>query len=152
MEFFPCDVLFVHRDAEEEDPNNRYDEIRRALPSGMAVSKPYVCVVPVRMTEAWLLTNEAAIRRAAGNPRGRMKLSLPAVGRIERIPDPKETLFAAIRIASGLDQRRLRKVNTRTCRLRIAELTSDYSPLLRLKAFQRLEADIRGFLGKCKGG
>jgi hypothetical protein len=31
IDLFPCDLLFVHRDAEREDPEHRYKEIRSAL-------------------------------------------------------------------------------------------------------------------------
>lgn len=31
IDLFPCDVLFVHRDAEAEDPELRHKEIRDAL-------------------------------------------------------------------------------------------------------------------------
>ena len=31
VELFPCDLLFVHRDAEREYPQNRYTEIHTAL-------------------------------------------------------------------------------------------------------------------------
>jgi hypothetical protein len=31
IDLFPCDLLFVHRDAEREDPESRYREIRSAL-------------------------------------------------------------------------------------------------------------------------
>src|SRR5262245_44463229 len=58
---YPCDILFVHRDAENQDPEGRYDEIREANATGLG----HVCVVPVRMQEAWLLHNETALREAA---------------------------------------------------------------------------------------
>jgi hypothetical protein len=40
---------------------------------------PVVCVVPVRMMEAWLLIDEMAIRRVAGNPNGRIPIELPVL-------------------------------------------------------------------------
>ena len=65
VDLYPCDLLFVHRDAEGEDPAVRRDEIRRAA---SALKYSLVPVIPVRMTEAWLLFDERAIRLAAGNP------------------------------------------------------------------------------------
>src|SRR5437868_5724727 len=54
IDLFPCDLLFVHRDAETAPRENRLAEIGAAIPwmrdSG---SLPFVCVIPVRMTEAW---------------------------------------------------------------------------------------------------
>ena len=65
VQLYPCDVLFVHRDAEGQSPALRRQEVGAAL-DGLALN--YVPVVPVRMTEAWLLADERAIRSAAGNP------------------------------------------------------------------------------------
>ena len=65
VELFPCDVLFVHRDAETESPKSRRKEIEDALDAAFRDScsaLPAVCVVPVRMTEAWLLSDGSAIR------------------------------------------------------------------------------------------
>ena len=73
LELYPCDVLFVHRDAEGVLPLPRTEEIHQALATVAQQIQvpPTVCVVPVRMQEAWLLFNEGAIRSAAGNPNGR---------------------------------------------------------------------------------
>jgi hypothetical protein len=56
------------------------------------VKLPVVCVIPVKMTEAWLLIDEKAIREAAGNPKGRQPLNLPKPSKTEELSDPKETL------------------------------------------------------------
>ena len=56
IELYPCDLLFIHRDAEREDPNNRRQEIATALAESSKESEiPYICVIPIRMQEAWLL-------------------------------------------------------------------------------------------------
>src|SRR6266581_519353 len=52
LDLYPCELLFVHRDAERESPDGRRDEIRRAVDAACGVTPPAVCVVPVRMTEA----------------------------------------------------------------------------------------------------
>ena len=72
------EVAFVHRDAESMVPETRRREVRDgALAAG--VHQPVVPVVPVRMTEAWLLLDERAIRDVAGKPSGRTDLGLPKV-------------------------------------------------------------------------
>ena len=144
IDLFPCDLLFVHRDAEREDPESRYREIRNAVQEAtkLGFQAPAVCVVPVRMTEAWLLFDEPAIRFAAGNPNGKKPLGLPYLSEIEHIPDPKEILSNLLREASGLTGRRRKRFKTADCRIRITELISDFSPLRQLSAFQRLENDI----------
>jgi hypothetical protein len=140
VDLYPCDLLFVHRDAEREEPQNRRDEIcRAAAKAGLDVAK--VCVVPVRMTEAWLLFNATAVRRAAGNPNGCSELAVPAASP-ETIVDPKELLHGALRAACGLTGRRLKRFNTSQAVHRIAENIDDFSPLRKLVAFGALEAEL----------
>lgn len=140
----PCNLLLVHRDAEGQEAQLRYDEILRANRSGV----PHVCVVPVRMTEAWLLHNEAALRFAANRPSGTEKLNLPPPGDWERIPDPKGVLHDALRRAHGGKGRRARSFSPAQAAKRMAESVEDWSPLLQLKAFRRLDTDLRDALGK----
>ncbi len=88
VDLYPCDLLFVHRDAERQEPEMRYAECREAL-ADLDGPPPMICIVPVRMTEAWLLTDEAAIRRAADNPQGKVDLAVPVARQLESLPDPK---------------------------------------------------------------
>ena len=76
---YPTDLLVVHRDSERAPFEDRLREIHEAINKSAALPGASCAVVPVRMTEAWLLLDEMAIRRAAGNPNGRMKLDLPAL-------------------------------------------------------------------------
>ena len=125
---------------------HRQDEIREALDAVFSTGMeriPSVCVVPRRMTEAWLLISEDVIRIAAGNPNGRMPLAMPAVNTVEELPDPKETLFALLREASGLSGRRLRNLRVHKLVHRIVELLDDFSPLRSLPAFAAFEAQLR---------
>ena len=145
VELYPCDVLFVHRDAEGEARLTRVEEIMSAVSqAGPTLSiPPVVCVVPVRMQEAWLLFDEQALREAAGNPNGRQPLQLPRVRDLEGIRDPKQSLDELLREASGLSGRRRKKFQTAAHAHRVAELIADFSPLRGLEAFAALEADIR---------
>ena len=68
VECYPCSILFVHRDAEREPFENRMREIE--LAADEAKIRHRVPVIPVRMTEAWLLLEIGAIRTAADNPNG----------------------------------------------------------------------------------
>jgi hypothetical protein len=143
LTLYPCDLLFVHRDAESQRPQERYDEIMKAINQSGSWPPPVVCVVPVRMQEAWLLFDETAIRQAAGNPNGKVKLSLPSPVAVEAIPDPKAVLYERLRMASELTGRRLKKFSEGQAARRVAEYTSDFSPLRQLCAFRRLEDDLR---------
>ena len=143
VELYPCDLLFVHRDAENVPVEEREEEIRKALEeSSVEDSVRVVCVVPVRMQEAWLLIDEAALRRAAGNPNGTQPLSMPDVQRLEELPDPKQLIRDLLRQASELQGRRLERFNWRSSAHRVAEMIDDFSILYRLAAFQRLAAEV----------
>ncbi len=144
IDLYPCDLLFVHRDAENEPVDNRLTEIHEAVEGAMEDVEipPTVCVVPIRMMEAWLLFDINAIRRAAGNPNGRQSLNLPNLNDLERLPDPKKDLHRILRIASGLPGRRLSSFNERSAVHRVPEYIEDFSPLRTLSAFQSLEDQI----------
>lgn len=146
IDLYPCDLLFIHRDAEREPLENRREEIERALLNlNQNLEKPFfVCVIPVRMSEAWLLFDESAIRRAAGNSNGRANLNLPKLKNTENLPDPKEILFNALRIASEKSGRKLKELNKDLfhLRYRVSDLIEDFSPLRSLSAFKVLETDI----------
>lgn len=140
---YPCDVLFVHRDAEGPEPHARYKEIAGAIEqASLPESMPGIAVVPVQMTEAWLLFDERAIRCAAGNPNGREALSLSDWRRAEMLPDPKEKLFDTLRVASELPARRRRAFHVEQARTRIVDFITDFSPLRELPSFRRFEDDV----------
>jgi hypothetical protein len=140
LELYPCDVLFVHRDAESQPPNLRREEIANALSDAQIRHIP---VVPVRMTEAWLLVDELAIRSAAGNPNGTENLNLPDLRRLEDLPDPKRVLHDALTAASGLNLRRRSQLQVHQRVHLIPNYIDDYSRLNVLPAFQTLQQDIR---------
>lgn len=147
LKLFPADILFVHRDAEGEEPTFRYAEISNAL-SGEGL--PYVPIVPVRMTEAWFLFDEDAIRTAAGNPNSNIVLNLPRLDRVEALPDPKAVLNAALLTASDLNVRRRSKFRTGTAFLRVAELITSYQALRKLPTFVRLETETAQIVQKIR--
>lgn len=150
LDLFPCDLLIIHRDADRERPNTRFTEIAGAWGEAAAAQSRthYVPMVPVRMTEAWLLFDEAAIRKAAGNPSGTVHLDLPRPTDCERIADPKERLFACLRTASELSGRRQKQFNPRTARRRITDYVDDFTPLRRLRSFQQAERDLTTALNR----
>ncbi len=142
IDLFPCDCVVVHRDAEREQPASRREEIDLAL-KGLAF--PYVAVVPVRMTEAWLLHDEIALRKAAGNPSGTVDLQLPGPAS-ERLPDPKTKLEEALRLASEFHGRRRKKFVVNDAKRRVSELIVDHAPLRALPAFVAFESELKKVL------
>jgi len=135
LESYRPHLLFVHRDAERLE----WAERRREIP----VLEQLVPVIPVRMTEAWLLTDESAIRRASGNPNGKVRLDLPPVSRLEALPDPKAELHRLLRVASELTGRRLKRLNEGSAVHRVAEYTESFHQLRELSAFVALEDELR---------
>lgn len=127
-------LVFVHRDAEGIDHAVRKQEI--------PVMTGVVPVVPVRMTEAWLLTNEQAIRRASGNPNGRILLDMPSLTRLESMANPKAELQRLLRTALELRGRRCQRLNEASAVHRVAEITEDFVPLRKLSAFVDFETEL----------
>ncbi len=142
---YPCDMLFVHRDAESEESDVRHTEIMEAADG---VHTAFVPIVPVRMTEAWLLGNEDALRSAAENRQGRVPLNLPDLKRCEALVDAKSILHEALRTASELPKRRLDKKPIGRWVERVADFTDDWSHLRALKSFRdfdnAVEIALRG--------
>lgn len=154
VDLYPGDLLFIHRDAENQPPEKRRQEIRDALEQVPAArSLPWAGVVPVRMQEAWLLIDEAALRKAAGNPHGKQPVKLPAARTLERVQDPKKVLRELLCKASGRRGRKLSKFKRGLSRRsgQVAELIGDFSPLRALPAFRRLEKDLRKVLQEMDG-
>lgn len=144
LDLYPCNLLFVHRDAEKEPRQKRVLEIEEALKvvKQSTPVPPVVCVIPVRMQEAWLLFDEVALRTASGNPRGHQQLQLPDITKVEQLADPKEILHNLLREASGLTGRRLKQFSVHERVHRLAELIDDFSPLRSLPAFKTLEIEL----------
>jgi hypothetical protein len=144
MEYYPSDLILVHRDADGETVQKRVAEIASATTE--AGAPPHVPVVPVRMQEAWLLFDEGAIRRAAGNPRGTVNLPLPPLHRLDSIADPKETLRSVMVAASELRGRHLERFQVKQAVHTLARTINDFAPLRRFPAFTAFEHTLSGVL------
>jgi hypothetical protein len=141
VRLYDCDLLFIHRDADNVPIETRQQEIAGAL-ADLTVP-PCVCVIPVRMQEAWLLFDEMAIRWAAGNPNGTVPLALPPLRRLESLPDPKIILHELLKTASEYSGRRKQRFKpAEKVRLVSQYSEEDFSPLRSLTAFATLESSI----------
>ncbi len=145
LELYPAQLLLVHRDAEKQPFKTRLQEIVHAVAE---VASSYVAVVPIRMTEAWLIHDEQAIRRASGNPNGTVTLELPPASRAEHDPDPKSTLERALLDASELSGQRRKKKRAEfpQMRARTAELIEDFEPLKTVPAFKAFLSALKSAL------
>jgi hypothetical protein len=150
LEYFPCDLLFIHRDAENQAPQWRVQEIRQALNEAAEAGYtiPVVCVIPVRMQEAWLLIDEKAIRKAANNPNGRNKLDMPHIHELEGLADPKEVLYQLLRDASEYTGRRLKQFRPEVQVHRINDFIEDFSVLFQLAAFETFHLELQECLSE----
>jgi hypothetical protein len=147
---FPADVIFVHRDVDRESPSKRREEIAEALrllPNSPA--RYCVPVIPVRMTEAWLLISESALRTASGNPNGQNSLNLPPLSKLESIPDPKKLLQDLLLEASEHTGRRRKKFNFPARRARIPDFLKDLKVLLGLPSAKELFDEIAALDFSC---
>jgi len=142
IELYPCDLLFVHRDSEGDDVNNRLIEIA-ASTAALNGQPPHVCVVPVRMLESWLLLSEGAVRSAAGNPLGSVPLAMPRLRDVENVADPKAVLFSLLRMASERTGRKLRSFDVENARTLVSQYVQDFAPLRILPSFQLFESELR---------
>ena len=93
-----------------------------------------VCIIPVRMMETWLLTDQVAIKAAAGNRNYRENLNLPSINTLEQISGPKDLLHNLLVEATGNKGRRLKNFNVNK---------EDFSALRQLAAFNRFEQDLK---------
>ncbi|WP_432085260.1 hypothetical protein [Streptomyces sp. bgisy095] len=144
----PYDVLVIHRDSDREPPRHRREEIAAAV-GEISPGVPHVPVVPVRMLEAWLLLDHAAIREVAGNPNGRVTLKLPQPARVESVADPKKALKDAIAAASEERGRGLQRLQARfpANRARLLQMLDRNGPVTRLSSWQSFTNDLRAALG-----
>jgi hypothetical protein len=145
LEYYPCDLLFIHRDAETTDLDIievRKQEINTVV-QNMTSLPPIVCIIPVKMMETWLLINSEAIKKAAANRNSKAAIALPPVKDLEKHQEPKKLLHTLLGDASGLKGRNLTKFNAHQAVHLVSEYVEDYADLRKLHAFQVLEADIK---------
>jgi hypothetical protein len=141
--YYPCNLLFVHRDADADGFEVRQTEIRDALrQAGIGVSA--VPIVPVRMTESWLLCSESAIRCAAGRPNSVQPLAIPSMRNLEGLADPKARFEEVLCRASERNGRKLDQFrrDIPSLKYRVAELVDDFEPLLQISAFREFYREL----------
>lgn len=132
-------LVFVHRDSENLALEDRLREFQ-------SVTRPNVVpVVPVQMSEAWILFDGSAVAKAAGSPSS--EVQVPAVAELEGVAGPKDRLDDLLFRAAGSPTGRRGRNFKRSIanrRVSVAEYISDYSPLMRLPAFLRFQESLAG--------
>lgn len=137
------DLIVVHRDADNAGVDLRESEIIRAV-SALDTRAALVPVIPVRMTEAWLLLDEPAIRQVAGNPNGRAALTLPKADAVERVADPKTVLHDCILTAACVTGRRRDRLAKRfgQSRRQLLDRLDPDGPVSSLTSWRTLAAHV----------
>lgn len=130
-------LVFVHRDSETLTLDERLREF-----DGIARSD-VVPVVPVQMSEAWVLFDGAAIGKAASSSSA--EVSVPSVAELEGIRDPKARLDNLLFEVAGRPTGRRGKVFKRSIverRVSVAGYIADYAPLEDVPAFARFQETL----------
>jgi Domain of unknown function (DUF4276) len=134
-------ILFIHADADSDSERairERIEPARALLQAEWGAQS--VAVVPVRMTEAWMLADLQALKRAFGTTMDEHEMGL--AGAVAHGPDslsdPKATLNAAFRASCG--KRRLSPVGAY---FGLLGETASIEQLRKLAAFRRMEGELR---------
>ncbi|OAD19298.1 hypothetical protein THIOM_005076 [Candidatus Thiomargarita nelsonii] len=118
-------ILIVHSDADAETDERAFNE--RIKPCFDLVTnadeplcKDLVAIIPVQMTEAWMLADISPLKEQLGSDKTREELSVMfPLKYLEKMADPKSKIHEIIRMAFKNLPARRRKVN----------IGSLYSPL-----------------------
>lgn len=144
INYFPFDILFIHRDAESITANiikQRTEEVSKEINEDE--KNRIVCVVPIKMMEAWLLINTEAIKKAAGNRNYNKEIILPPINELEKEKQPKIKLQRILKEVSGLKGRNLQKFNVGKAIHLVAENIEDFSILRELEAYKHFERHLK---------
>lgn len=143
------DVLIVHSDADFPEPNRAINEriqpgfnrSRREFQGGGSNCQ-LVAIVPVQMTEAWMLVDPEALCEVIGTHVNYQHLGLPVRARdVESLPYPKGTLNEVVRKATeGYTRRRPVKIGS--IQEPLARLI-DLEKLCDVPSFSRFDEDLR---------
>ena len=142
------DMVFIHRDSDGPDRDGREREIRRGVEES-GFPHPFIPVIPVQETEAWLLLDEQAIRDVVAS-KGKQPLKLPKPNAIEGARNPKEILQKALLAASETSGRRLKKEKNSFSRHRrvLMQRLDPFGAVRNLPSWQCLERDIQRALAQ----
>jgi hypothetical protein len=136
-------VLFIHADADSRDARTaRSDRVAPAierLVGFLGQMRQAVPVVPVRMTDAWVLADVDAFRSGVGTTLDDRALGLADVAArgADQVNDPKALLLAAFDAARP----RIRPAQRAAFVGRIGAMSS-FECLQRFQAFRQLESDL----------
>lgn len=126
-------VLCVHADADDDSDTKTVNNLiapaflYTRLRLSPHINPNMVAIIPVRMTEAWMLVDKDALKEEIGTDKTDAQLGLTRLP--ESIANPKETIKEAIRLAFDHRPRRSRN------QVSVSEL---YEPLGAIVSLERL--------------
>lgn len=129
-------MLIVHADADHPTPDRAMREriqpgFERVHNADEPVCDELLPIIPVQMTEAWMLADPEALQAVIGTDVEAQALGLPArAHQVESEPDPKQILRQTIQNALAHRSRRRRRI----------DLGTVYEPLARQISLRRLRA------------
>jgi hypothetical protein len=102
-----------------------------------ALCKNLVAIVPVQMTEAWMLADKNAFKEELGTPKNNQELGLMfPLKQVEKIANPKLKIKEMIRIA-------FKDLPTRRRRVQISSLYSPLGQKVSLDILEQLPSYLR---------
>ena len=133
-----ANILCVHTDSDSESDDEAFNF--RINPAFEYVKeekgnlcKNLVAIVPIQMSEAWMLADSELLLEEIGANDRRRQLNLPRQNQIERKSDPKSLIEEILRITNDSSGRR-------RSRLTISELYTPISQKINLDHLKNLSA------------
>ncbi len=140
-------VLCIHVDADNSDDNNvfttRFDPLFEKLAArlGQEICEVVVPIVPIQMTESWMLADLELLKDELGTNLSDFDLGLHR--RPETIADPKEVIKAAIRIANESRPKRHRNALVIADLYQLIGRKIDLKKLRSLRSYLKFEEAVR---------
>jgi hypothetical protein len=140
-------VICVHSDSDhpsiENVLRNKIEPALHAVRKSENACKNLVAIIPVQMTEAWLLADFELLKAKIGTDRTNNELGLPTrINQIEGLSNPKEVVSGAIRKAQETLSKRRRKLSVSSLYSPISqEISIDI--LTKLPSFNRFLGEVR---------
>ncbi len=142
------DALIIHADADhptrepalQQRIQPGLDLVEQARRAGDPVCDQLLPIIPIRMTEAWMLADTAALRTVIGTTLSAHELGLPGhAHEVEAVLDPKHTLNQAMQAATS--RRRRRRLSVGAIYEPLARQL-DLDHLSRVPAYQQFVQDL----------
>lgn len=151
-ESFGVMVLCIHADADHASDTRAFNY--KIIPAFTAVNqvetehvcKNLVAIVPVQMTEAWMLSDKNLLKSEIGTNKSDVKLGIHRAPEV--YSDPKQTIKVAIKLArQDLPRRRRRELTIGELYLPIGQKI-DLNKLENLTSYQKFKEAVRSVFKK----